>query len=983
MYVARFGPSEDARVPRTARGRDQLKVVQVITLFLPDFVGGATLACAAVARGLRERGHDVHVFCGRPHGDAEPYAESTWEVDGIPVTGVNAAAGYDALAPRSYRHAEVAPVFARFLDRTRPDVVHFHSIQALGGDLLAIAAERGIPVVVTMHDWWWWCARLFLVDQHDFVCPTRVASERCHCAPGFDLVARRAHLAAMLRHADRVLAPSQFLADAAIANGVPAPRVAVCANGVAETGARPPRRPGPIRFGYVGGPDHRMKGLPTLLAAADRMDCGGFELVLHVGGTATRRGLRRVLTDRVGTTVPIPLGIDDRVALAPPFAPGALATVLARLDCLVVPSLMRESFSLVTREALAAGVPVITSDSGGPLEVVRPGRNGLVFATGDADDLAASMRRFVLEPGLAETLAEGATATATPTLAAQVAQLEEVYEEVRRARRGAPSASAAAAEIGPVLFLAGCDGAPFRYRVTHLRDALATRGIASRALWWSDPDVPAAIAAARVIIVYRVPMSPWLEACLSYVHALGRPLLFSCDDLLFDATATPHDALAALPENQRAWWRAATDRYATTLRACDAFLATTEPLAAAAERMGVAAFVTRNGLGEHALAVAETLRKTATVPAAERATVVLSYFSGTTMHELDFGVVAPALARVLAARPHARLRLGGHLLAHPALADVTARCERLPFLPWHEMLAALATTDVQLAPLRTADPFSDAKSEVKYLEAAALGVPTVASPTDAFRRIVRDGENGFLAATPADWERRLLALIDDTGLRRRLGNRARDDAFLHATPAAQAEALVAALTTVAERTKARPLQAAPPDLTAFAEEVGRYDLAPDALVPGTAVEARDTPSGFLAKGRSIGQRFRPTHDRLCRIDVQLGARPPGASSRLVVTLTEVADATRAPLRRVALETAALAADAWVAVRFDAIADSGGRELYCWIEVERDGGAVTLWTYTRGHGDVPPGGLMLDHRPAQGSLTFRTFHDRTVHGAPGQ
>ena len=102
---------------------------------------------------------------------------------------------------------------------------------------------------------------------------------------------------------------------------------------------------------------------------------------------------------------------------------------------------------------------------------------------------------------------------------------------------------------------------------------------------------------------------------------------------------------------------------------------------------------------------------------------------------------------MLAARPQARLRLGGHLLPHPALAAVADRIERLPFLPWHEMLAVLATADVQLAPLRLDDPFSDAKSEVKYLEAGALGVPTVASPTDAFRRVIRHGVNGLLAAT--------------------------------------------------------------------------------------------------------------------------------------------------------------------------------------------------------------------------------------------
>ena len=304
-----------------------MRIAQVITLFLPDFVGGATLACAALAHGLRARGHEVSVFCGRPHGDATPYEDSAWDADGLPVTGVNAAPGYAALDPRSYRHPEIAPAFARFLDRTRPDVVHFHSIQALGGNLLEIAAARRVPIVVTMHDWWWWCARMFLVDQHGFVCPARVASERCHCAPGFDLVERRTYLAAMLAHADRVLTPSRFLADAAIANGVPPGRVAVCPNGVDRPGRRGERHPGPIRFGYFGGPDHRLKGLPVLLAAADCLDCGGFELALYVGTETRRQGLARRLVDRVGYALTIPLTIDDRVRLRPAFKPAALAVI--------------------------------------------------------------------------------------------------------------------------------------------------------------------------------------------------------------------------------------------------------------------------------------------------------------------------------------------------------------------------------------------------------------------------------------------------------------------------------------------------------------------------------------------------------------------------------------------------------------------------------------------------------------------------------
>ena len=59
------------------------------------------------------------------------------------------------------------------------------------------------------------------------------------------------------------------------------------------------------------------------------------------------------------------------VRLRPPFEPADMEEVLAHHDVLVVPSVMRESYSLATREALTHGLPVIASDSLGPEEVIQ------------------------------------------------------------------------------------------------------------------------------------------------------------------------------------------------------------------------------------------------------------------------------------------------------------------------------------------------------------------------------------------------------------------------------------------------------------------------------------------------------------------------------------------------------------------------------------------------------------------------------------
>jgi glycosyltransferase involved in cell wall biosynthesis len=78
--------------------------------------------------------------------------------------------------------------------------------------------------------------------------------------------------------------------------------------------------------------------------------------------------------------------------------------VLAALDVLVCPS-DHEPFGMVVLEALAAGTPVVASDSGGPSEILEDGRSGLLFPTGDPEALAGTLLRLLDEPGLQQALA--------------------------------------------------------------------------------------------------------------------------------------------------------------------------------------------------------------------------------------------------------------------------------------------------------------------------------------------------------------------------------------------------------------------------------------------------------------------------------------------------------------------------------------------------------------------------------------------------
>lgn len=81
--------------------------------------------------------------------------------------------------------------------------------------------------------------------------------------------------------------------------------------------------------------------------------------------------------------------------------------------------------------------------------------------------------------------------------------------------------------------------------------------------------------------------------------------------------------------------------------------------------------------------------------------------------------------------------------------------------------------DIGIAPLIDND-FNRSKSNLRYLEYSAMGIPTVASPLPHFKQIVKHGENGFLAQSQNEWMNCLSALIESDYLRRTIGNNAKN-----------------------------------------------------------------------------------------------------------------------------------------------------------------------------------------------------------------
>jgi hypothetical protein len=407
-----------------------------------------------------------------------------------------------------------------------------------------------------------------------------------------------------------------------------------------------------------------------------------------------------------------------------------------------------------------------------------------------------------------------------------------------------------------VVFVCGIEGAPLRYRARLPAEGLALLGVTSEVRHYRDPEWEALALGADAVVVYRVPATLDVLESIRRVRARGIPVVFDVDDLIFDPdVADEIPALTILPPAEAALWMQGVHRYRTTLEACDAFVGSTPALCRHASAVtGLPAERFANGVGVLLGQVSDAAYRRSRTAGPLR----VGYFSGTDTHDHDWKYVEPAVIEALAAHPDAELWLGGFVPPSEELDRLGARVRRLPILPWFQLPGLLRDLDVNLAPLRPGSRFNDAKSAIKFLEAALVATPTVASPTEPFREAIDDGRNGLLVADPSEWTAAISSLLSDSVLRSTLGARARRDALLRWSPHLQGRRYLDLLERVAARgTITRSSSWAPVSLhePPAPTPLEPYDL-PAGVLPAQPRIAPSRRARAVASGKAVARRVR-------------------------------------------------------------------------------------------------------------------------------
>lgn len=160
------------------------------------------------------------------------------------------------------------------------------------------------------------------------------------------------------------------------------------------------------------------KGVDTLRAAAILLEARGVPVRWVLAGTGgTAEDIRGQF----------PESLRPAMDVVPSFDAGEEAALLRRAHAFVLPSFF-EGQPLALLQAMASGRCCVTTDCCGQRDVIAHDRNGLLFAPGDAEALAAEIGRAASDPQLRQRLGQAARATMLGR--SWSAAFDQVWEEI-------------------------------------------------------------------------------------------------------------------------------------------------------------------------------------------------------------------------------------------------------------------------------------------------------------------------------------------------------------------------------------------------------------------------------------------------------------------------------------------------------------------------------------------------------------------------
>lgn len=261
------------------------------------------------------------------------------------------------------------------------------------------------------------------------------------------------------------------------------------------------------------------------------------------------------------------------------------------------------------------------------------------------------------------------------------------------------------------------------------------------------------------LVVLQEPRGESWEHKIESLQAAGVKVAFEVDDYLH-GVGERDDHQFAEHFDKRALYQ-----YQRCMELCDALIVSTDYIGRKYKKFNPNYYVCRNGI--------DLRRYELTKPS--RPSINIGW-AGATGHVRALAPWLQVVWAVMKANDNVNFVSIGMNFASAIKNFAPERTIAIPFAAIEQYPSAMSMFDVALAP-GGGGSWYKGKSDLRWLEASALGIPTIARPS--IYTEVEDGVTGFLATAPNEMAEPLVKLIRDAELRQRVGAAAEDHVVKH------------------------------------------------------------------------------------------------------------------------------------------------------------------------------------------------------------
>ena len=369
-----------------------MRVGVVTNLFPPEVVGGYEIGCGEVVDGLRSHAMDVQVLtstlvpaCGRDF--VYPNLNCSMRLKVRDMSRV------EKLLYILSHEIKNLKVFRAFIRSQKPDVIYFWNLSHTSRALIALAKQSGIRTGLFAFD------LELLSDANDLWTaqsrplagnPSRFMQSSFLRLAG--LLLGRATM--NLLDFDFVHCPTKFLEEKLQAGGISSKSWKRIPWGVDTKVFHPGKGAEPGRILFTGQVTEH-KGLHVLIEAVGKLQA--LEPYIPLSLTIAGPLLDLEYKNRLDALIE-KLGLNGLVVFAGPVPRANLPELYRDHSIYVFPSIWEEPMGIGILEAMASGLAVVGSGTGGSGELFENGESGLYFRSGDSGDLTTKMQSLIKNP---------------------------------------------------------------------------------------------------------------------------------------------------------------------------------------------------------------------------------------------------------------------------------------------------------------------------------------------------------------------------------------------------------------------------------------------------------------------------------------------------------------------------------------------------------------------------------------------------------